>query len=143
MKRLELLLQLAETESDAAVRVVADRRAALAKASDRLEELTRYREEYSRHLGSAQAGGFGVQMREHRRFLDRLNTAVDQQRRDLQRIRGGVEAALAAWMDARKRLSTLGNAANRFKALDRKEAVRREQRLSDEFSARYSKRNAD
>ena len=75
-RRIDPLLQRAQEQEDAIARALAERQRQLATQESRLEELRRYAEEYANaQLSSVSA----AQLANRRAFLDRIDSAVQQQ----------------------------------------------------------------
>ena len=75
-RRIDPLLQRAQEQEDAIARALAERQRQLATQESRLEELRRYAEEYA----NAQLSSVSpAQLANRRAFLDRIDSAVQQQ----------------------------------------------------------------
>jgi len=97
----------------------------------RLEELRRYRDEYTRQF--AAGGSLGAaRLRDYRAFLDRLNQAVEQQGELLLRVRRECETQRRRWLDLHGRAEALGKVVERYRVEERAGEERREQKELDQ-----------
>ena len=87
-RRIDPLLNRAQETEDAAARVLAERQSVLAQHEAQLVELRRYAEEYGNSQMSATSP---AQLANRRAFLDRLQSAVEQQTRAVDNSRQTVE----------------------------------------------------
>ncbi len=134
--RLQPLLQLAEQQCEDAGR---DYAAALQQVRDqeqRLTELHEHRREYSAGL----AGGGGAvdprRLHQYRLFLERLDEAIEQQSRLVERCRSACSARESHWQQRRQREEALSTMIERQHEREREGERRAEQRAMDEFAAR-------
>src|SRR5690606_36455145 len=87
-RRLDPLLRRAQEREDAVARELAERQRAHALQESRLEELRRYLEEYASTQMTAVSP---AQLANRRAFLDRLESAVEQQSRNVDLSRQRLE----------------------------------------------------
>src|SRR2546427_10508517 len=88
-KRIDPLLKRAQEHEDAVARDLAERQRVLDTHLSRLDELRRYAEEYA---NAQMAATSPAQLLNRRAFLDRLDSAVEQQQATVNGNREKVEA---------------------------------------------------
>jgi flagellar FliJ protein len=97
----------------------------------RLEELQRYRDEYTRRF--ADGGSLSAaRLCDYRTFLERLNQAIEQQGDLLARARRDCEAQRRRWLDLHGRAEALGKVVSRYRGEERAGQERREQQELDQ-----------
>ena len=98
-KRIDPLLKRAQEHEDAVARDLAERQRVLDTHLSRLDELRRYAEEYA---NAQMAATSPAQLLNRRAFLDRLDSAVEQQQATVNGNREKVEAERARLMSDRR-----------------------------------------
>ena len=134
---LDTLIELATKETDEAAKRLGRAVRASGDAEQKLALLLQYREDYvlrfqEKLLAGISASGY----RNFQLFLDKLDDAINGQRRVLQDMQKRTNAERQAWQGSeRKRMSydTLSTRAQKAKEL---KETRREQKQTDEFAAR-------
>ncbi|WP_314105407.1 flagellar export protein FliJ [uncultured Stenotrophomonas sp.] len=135
-KRIDPLLKRAQDHEDEVARDLAERQRVLDTHLSRLDELRRYAEEYA----SAQmAATSPAQLLNRRAFLDRLDTAVAQQRQTVDNNREKVEAERARLILASRDKAVLEQLAASYRAQEKVLVDRRDQREMDDIGARRSR----
>ncbi|MBT2767475.1 flagellar export protein FliJ [Stenotrophomonas sp. ISL-67] len=146
-KRIDPLLKRAQDHEDEVARDLAERQRVLDTHLSRLEELRRYAEEYANEqMANAQmAATSPAQLLNRRAFLDRLDTAVAQQRQTVDSNREKVEAERARLILASRDKAVLEQLAASYRAQEKVLVDRRDQREMDDLGARRSRlaRSAD
>ncbi|WP_045736987.1 flagellar export protein FliJ [Xanthomonas sp. MUS 060] len=132
-KRLAPLLHRAQQHQDEVARDLAERQRVLATHESRLEELRRYAEEYANSQMSATNL---AQLANRRAFLDRLESAVQQQCQTVDRNREKVEIERTRLLLASRDKQVLEQLAASYHAQERKVDDRRSQREMDDLGAR-------
>ncbi|CBA15899.1 flagellar export protein FliJ [Xanthomonas albilineans] len=132
-KRLAPLLNRAQQHQDEVARDLAERQRVLATHESRLEELRRYAEEYANSQMSATNL---AQLANRRAFLDRLESAVEQQCQTVDRNREKVEIERSRLLLASRDKQVLEQLAASYRAQERKVDDRRSQREMDDLGAR-------
>jgi flagellar FliJ protein len=132
-QRLDPLLRRAQQHEDEVARDLAERQRALATHESRLEELRRYAEEYA---NSQMAATSLAQLANRRAFLDRLESAVQQQCQTVDRNREKVEMERSRLLLASRDKQVLEQLAASYRAQERKVDDRRSQREMDDLGAR-------
>ncbi|WP_393999851.1 flagellar export protein FliJ [Luteimonas sp. WGS1318] len=138
-RRIDPLLNRAQETEDAAARVLAERQSTLAQHEAQLVELRRYADEY----GSSQmAATSPAQLANRRAFLDRLQSAVEQQSRAVDNSRQTVEIERGRLLLASRDKQVLEQLAASYRAQERQVDERRSQRELDDLGARRVRLNA-
>ncbi len=135
-RRIDPLLNRAQETEDAAARVLAERQSVLAQHEAQLDELRRYADEY----GSSQLSAISpAQLANRRAFLDRLQSAVDQQSRTVDNSRQTVEIERGRLLLASRDKQVLEQLAASYRAQERQVDERRSQRELDDIGARRAR----
>lgn len=135
-KRIDPLLKRAQDHEDEVARDLAERQRALDTHLSRLDELRRYAEEYA---GAQMAATSPAQLLNRRAFLDRLDSAVAQQRQTVDNNREKVEAERARLILASRDKAVLEQLAASYRAQEKVLVDRRDQREMDDIGARRSR----
>ncbi|PBS12455.1 flagellar export protein FliJ [Lysobacteraceae bacterium NML93-0792] len=138
-RRIDPLLNRAQETEDAAARVLAERQSTLAQHEAQLVELRRYAEEYG---NSQMAATSPAQLANRRAFLDRLQSAVEQQSRAVDNSRQTVEIERGRLLLASRDKQVLEQLAASYRAQERQVDERRSQRELDDLGARRVRLNA-
>ena len=135
-RRLDPLLRRAQDHEDAVARALAERQQALDMHLSRLEELRRYADEYA---GAQMAATSPSQLMNRRAFLDRLDSAVQQQSQTVDRNRERVDAERARLLLASRDKQVLEQLAASYRAREKQVEERRDQREMDDLGARRAR----
>jgi len=136
-KRIQPVVRIAENREQDAARVLGESLKQLEAQEQRLQELTLYRDEYTRRFQNHAGGGMvPARMQDFRAFLVQLNQAIDQQRDVVERVRRESEQCRHQWLDQRTRAKALDKVVERYQREELRDADRREQKLLDEFAGR-------
>ena len=135
-RRIDPLLSRAQDREDAAARELARRQHALEQHESRLAELRRYAEEYA---GSQLAATSPAQLANRRAFLDRLQSAVEQQSRTVDSNRQTLEIERGRLLLASRDKQVLEQLAASYRAQERTVDERRTQREMDDLGARRAR----
>ncbi len=135
-RRIDPLLRRAQEHEDSVARDLAERQQAHALQESRLDELRRYAEEYA---SSQLAATSPAQLANRRAFLDRLESAVEQQSRTVDSSRERVEAERTRLLLASRDKQVLEQLAASYRAQERVVEDRRSQREMDDLGARRSR----
>lgn len=134
---LQPLLDLSQLRLDEATRQLGQLIAGEQEASQRLELLIQYREEYQGRFVTAATNGLGPDAwRNYQHFLGRLDQAIDQARTMADASKQRTAAGQKNWLDKRGRLKAFDTLAQRHQQRTTYAEARREQKLGDEHSAR-------
>lgn len=135
-KRFDPLLKRAQDHEDEVARDLAERQRALDTHVSRLDELRRYAEEYA---GAQMSATSPAQLMNRRAFLDRLDSAVAQQRQTVDNNREKVDAERARLLLASRDKQVLEQLAASYRAQEKVVTDRRDQREMDDLRARRSR----
>ncbi|SFM39506.1 flagellar FliJ protein [Ectothiorhodospira mobilis] len=132
-RRMEPVVRLADHRQQDAARQLGGWQRTLEERLQRLHELCDYRDEYARRFQDQTAGPMtAVSVRDYRIFLERLNTAIEQQDRLVAAAREELERSRGTWVQARGRTEVLTRLVERFRQEERHEQERREQAEQDD-----------
>ena len=132
-RRFDPLLRRAQEHEDTVARDLAERQRAHEMQESRLAELRRYAEEYA---SSQMAAISPAQLANRRAFLDRLESAVEQQSRTVDSSRERLEAERTRLLLASRDKQVLEQLAASYRAQERRVDERRSQREMDDLGAR-------
>ncbi|MGN6322350.1 MAG: flagellar export protein FliJ [Dyella sp.] len=119
--RLQPAVDQAQRRQKDALQRLADHQQKLAHAEQQLEELQRYRRDYS-----LADGGLTVSaLLNRQQFVDRIDQAIVQQAKLIERLQRQLEGARERWLQAHARENALESVVDRL----RKQESQREQRL--------------
>ena len=135
-RRLDPLLRRAQDHEDEVARALAERQQSLDMHQSRLEELRRYADEYA---NAQMAATSPSQLMNRRAFLDRLDSAVQQQSQTVDRNRERVDAERARLLLASRDKQVLEQLAASYRAQEQKVEDRRDQREMDDLGARRAR----
>ncbi|CAB3760921.1 flagellar export protein FliJ [Paraburkholderia humisilvae] len=134
---LQMLIELAQDELDGAAQRLGRAQRERNDVEAQLNALIQYRNEYyTRFTTSAQLGMAAGNMRNFQAFIDTLDAAIEQQRRQLTNATARVEAAKPEWQKQKQKLGSYEVLQARGDAVEARKSARREQRDADEFGAR-------
>lgn len=135
-RRIDPLLRRAQEHEDAVARDLAERQRVLETHVARLDELRRYAEEYA---SGQMAATSAAALSNRRAFLDRLDSAVQQQMQTVDLNRSKVEAERARLLLASREKQVLEQLAASYRAQEAQVVGRREQREMDDLGARRAR----
>jgi flagellar protein FliJ len=134
---IKTLIELAQDDLDAAAQRLGRAQRERNDIEKQLNALIQYRDEYyARFTTSAQLGMAAGNMRNFQAFIDTLDAAIEQQRKQLANAGARIEAAKPEWQKQKQKLGSYEVLQARGDALEARQSARREQRDSDEFGAR-------
>ncbi|GLQ48894.1 flagellar export protein FliJ [Dyella flava] len=135
-ERLQPAVDQAQRRQKDALQRMAEQQQKLAGAEQQLEELRRYRRDY--RLGD---GGMTVSaLLNRQQFVERIDQAIVQQERLIERLQRQVEAARQRWLQAHARENALDNVVERFRQQEQQREQRLEQAEVDERMQHRSRR---
>lgn len=137
LSALDTLIELASKETDEAAKRLGRAIRNGEDANQKLQLLLQYRDEYMKRFENALRSGLSAAgYRNFQLFLDKLDEAINGQRRVLQDAQRRVDTERGSWQNSeRKRMSYDTLATRALKTQQLKEA-RRDQKQTDEFAAR-------
>lgn len=134
---LATLIELASKDADEAARKLGACVRLREEATQKLELLTQYRDDYAMRCQADMANGIGAtQFNNFQIFMGKLDQAIAGQRQVVDDIARRADQARTAWMACeQKKLSyvTLNDRATRVEA---RHECRRDQKQNDEYAAR-------
>lgn len=134
---LQTVLDLMQIRADEATRNLARLIANEKDAKAKLEMLQNYRDEYAaRFREAAQQGLSQREWHNFQQFLNRLDEAIDQQRKTVATQIRNTAAGQLHWQQQRKKLKAFDTLSERHIASENAKEMKREQKLQDEFAAR-------
>jgi flagellar FliJ protein len=134
---LQTLLDLALLNSDAAAARLCAINGQDREMEQRLQLLLDYRNEYTTHLSElAKVGMNSVDWRNFRRFLDKIDEAIVQQRDAVAQSKQRVKAGQIEWQAEQRQLKSYDTLFQRHLSVEVKREARQEQKEQDEFALR-------
>lgn len=135
-RRIDPLLSRAREREDAAARELAEHQRVLQQHESRLAELRRYAEEYA---NSQLAATSPAQLANRRAFVERLQSAVEQQTRTVDSNRQALEVERGRLLLASRDKQVLEQLAASYRAQEQQLDARRSQREMDDLGARRAR----
>lgn len=129
-QRLQRVTDLAERRTDEAARTVGERRTELDQAQAQLGELERFRAEYARAGGGASVSV--AELLNRQQFVQRIDQAIVQQRRDIERHQRRLAEAQSTWLQTRNRAAALDSVTRRYREQEQRAEDRMDQEAVDE-----------
>jgi flagellar FliJ protein len=103
------------------------------RAEKQLADLRAYHAEYLEQYRQANLAGMNVaRMREYQLFMDKLELAIREQERAVERAALACADAQAVWRDKYTRTQVMANVVDRMKDDERQQADKREQAAQDD-----------
>jgi flagellar FliJ protein len=134
---LDTLIDLARTRTDDAARRLGALQNAQLSASQKLEMLLQYREDYHVQLQAQMEQGLTTgQWLNYREFLGTLDGAIAQQRAIAEQAAARLDHGRSEWQHQKRRLNSFDTLAERVRQQELMAQAKREQRDSDERAAR-------
>jgi flagellar FliJ protein len=126
--RLQPAVEQAKRRDELALQKLAEQQQRFTLVQNQLEELERYRQEYS-----LSEGGLTVTALVNRQhFLDRIDKAIVQQLREVERHRRQLETARMQWVQLHARERAIDSVIVRYRSLEQQSEDRQEQAEVDE-----------
>ena len=120
-ERLQPAVEQAQRRQKEALQRLAEQQQKLAQAEQQLDELQRYRRDY----GLSDGGLTVSALINRQQFVDRIDQAIVQQTRLIERLQRQLESARERWLQAHAREHALDSVVERL----RRQEDQREQRL--------------
>lgn len=134
---LAMLIELAQNKTDAATRRLGQLQNAHTSAAEKLELLLQYRQEYLDQLQSQmRAGVAAAQLRNFQHFIGTLDDAIEQQRALTLQADTRLVHGRGDWQQTKRSLNSFDTLADRVRQQEIIALNKREQRDSDERTAR-------
>ncbi|VAX14242.1 hypothetical protein MNBD_GAMMA24-2015 [hydrothermal vent metagenome] len=134
--RIQPLKNLASRHEQQAARVLGQSKTQLGQQQGRLRELFNYREEYQQrfHL-QAKNGIGGAQLQAYQSFMQQLDEAIRQQRRQIEQSEQTCHTVTAEWREKHIRTQVLDKTIQRLQVKEARQAEKIQQRESDDRAA--------
>lgn len=137
---LQTVLDLMQTRADEATQRLARLIANERDAKNKLEMLQQYRDEYATRFRQAAQNGIAQrEWRNYQEFLNRLDDAIDSQRRTVELQVQNTAAGQTNWQQQRTKLKAFDTLSERHFASENAREQKREQKTQDEFASRFGK----
>ncbi|HTP96755.1 MAG TPA: flagellar export protein FliJ [Burkholderiales bacterium] len=134
---LQTLIDLTQTETDAAAVRLGCAQAEVSEAESRLTLLLRYRGEYQVRFRDAVTRGISsAGWRNFHEFMDKLEAAIEQQREAVTQARQVEQGARNEWNERNRKLMAYDTLVQREAQVAARQRARVEQREQDEFAAK-------
>ena len=134
---LQTVLDLMQIRADEATRDLARLISIEKDAKAKLEMLQQYRDEYAtRFRESAQKGLTQREWHNFQQFLNRLDEAIDLQRKTVTTQTRNTAAGQSQWQQQRKKLKAFDTLSERHFASENAREMKKEQKVQDEIAAR-------
>ena len=134
---LATLIELAQNKTDEATRRLGQLQTAHTSAAEKLEMLQQYRQEYLDQLQVQMGAGVpAAQLRNFRNFIATLDAAIEQQCAVTVQADTRLATGRGDWQNSQRRLNSFDTLAGRVRLQEMAVLHKREQRDSDERSAR-------
>jgi flagellar FliJ protein len=134
---LDTLIGLAKDHTDEAARKLGQLHAARNDAERQLAMLQDYRQDYLHKLQRSMVVGMSAaDCHNYQRFIATLDDAIGQQNATLQHAESQLAVGKQNWQEERRKLNSFDALAQRASHTAAIAESRREQRISDEYSAR-------
>ncbi len=134
---LQTVLDLMQIRTDDATRNLARLIAHEKDAKAKLDMLQQYRDEYAaRFRESAQKGLTQREWHNFQQFLNRLDEAIDVQRKTVATQIRNTAAGQVQWQQQKKKLQAFDTLSDRHFASENARELKKEQKVQDEFAAR-------
>lgn len=134
---LQTVLELMQARADEATQQLARLIANERDAKNKLDLLQQYRDEYAaRFRDAAQQGITQRQWQNYQDFLNRLDEAIDQQRRTVAQQERNTASGQMNWRQQQKNLKAIDTLSDRHLSRENARELKRDQKAQDEFAAR-------
>lgn len=134
---LATLIELAQSRTDEATRLLGQLQNAHTSAAGKLEMLLQYRQEYLDQLQAQMRDGLAsAQLRNFQNFIGTLDDAIEQQRALTLQADTRLTHGRGDWQDNKRRLTSFDTLADRVNQQNMMALNKREQRDSDEHTSR-------
>jgi flagellar FliJ protein len=138
---LSLVIRVSTERRDGAALALAGSRRQTDEAQRKLEMLSRYYHEYVARMngGTDEAGTDPVRIANTRAFIDKLEQAIAQQQREVEACESHLNVCFHLLTDKERKLKSLETLHDRRANEAGRAESRREQKRTDEFSARAAR----
>lgn len=134
-QRLKPVKQLAEDKADVAARELAKAQRRLDEQGQRLTQLHEFRGQYQEQRTRSGASGIdGFRLRDYNVFVGRIDEAVAQQQREVEKLTAEVEQKRRQWTELLGQARALDKVVERYADDERRAEDKRAQRQADAAS---------
>ncbi len=134
-KRLQVVLDLAERRKKEADKILGEAQGRVSQGEQTLEQLQNYYNEYVNSFYTAGASGVSLgQIQNHQAFMQKLQAAIEQQRRAIQMDKAQLERAREHWQAAYGRHKAMDSLVEKAKAEEQVQQEKQQQKVLDERS---------
>ena len=134
---LQSLLHLSQKKNDAATKKLGQLNSHQQSAQSKLEMLQQYRRDYQQKMQEAERNGMDLhELCNFRDFIYRLDEAIAQQNAVVTQASNSVQQGLSELSSTQRSMKSYDTLAVRHHATENKKAVKVEQTMQDEHSAR-------
>jgi flagellar protein FliJ len=134
---LDTLIELAQSKTDDATRLLGHLQSARTSAAGKLDMLLQYRQEYLDQLQvQMRAGVAAAQLRNFQNFIATLDTAIEQQRAVTLQADSRLATGRSDWQHSKRRLTSFDTLADRARQQALITQNKREQKENDERTSR-------
>lgn len=135
-ERFKPIHNLAQQSEDVAAQTLGKIQRELSSHHLKLSELMKYYQDYtSRFNQQAEKGMSVVQVQSYQKFISQLEVAINEQKRNINRVTEACDSSRADWSIERQKSQVLEKVITRYQKQEQKNLNREEQRRSDEFVA--------
>ncbi|HHO59936.1 MAG TPA: flagellar export protein FliJ [Thiotrichales bacterium] len=135
-QRLQPVAKIARSQERSAARVMGEMLRQAEEQQTQLELLISYRDEYFQNFSNAgQAGLSAVQLQDYQVFLHRLDTAIAQQRQQVEQSRQSCEQSKTYWRGSHNHSEMINKVVENRRQQAQQLKDSREQRELDDRSA--------
>ncbi len=134
---LQTVLDLMQERADDATRELGRLLAAEKGEEEKLELLQQYRDEYSQRFRTAAQNGLSTrEWHNYQVFIDRLDQAIEQQKKAVSTSKEHTAAGQGHWQEQNIKLKAFDTLSQRFHSREAQREAKQEQKIIDEFAAR-------
>ena len=136
-KRIQSIAKVAENEEKNAAKEMEKSIQLLQKHEAHLQELTKYREEYTESMNKSFSRGMdAVQLCQYRAFLTNLTQTIDRQVKVVSAATSELKKMRALWLGRYNRTKALEKAAKNYQLDELEQEKKKQQKIVDEISSR-------
>jgi flagellar FliJ protein len=136
-KRFEPVKRIAESREQKAARDLGNSQRRAKEQEAKLAELKQYHDEYLRRFQDASRNGISIpQLQEYRTFIGKLERAISEQQKIVERSRHECGKYRDAWQQRHVRTQALDKVMDRLQSAERRRQDDREQKEQDDRSQR-------
>lgn len=136
---LDILIELASTQSDEAAKRLGVAVRACEDNEQKLAMLMRYRDDYEARFRAGVANGISMAgYRNFQQFLEKLDTAIAGQQKAVDNARLRIENERGQWQVCERKRLSYDTLATRAQAQEQRKENKRDQKMMDEYATRLA-----